>query len=646
MLPRRLLQAVGLLSVGVFTAASHLPAQSILTVSPQQCVWRAGDNPAWAAPNLDEARWQPVSQWSVVATPTPFFWLRCRFQPGQLSPIVRPELQISGDLAWQVFADGRLIGASGNIATGAHTVGLAVDYPAPEFSQRDRPVVVAVRMTFTPEINANQPLPQLSLGDPEFQRNTYLSDVYERVKSQWVTWACYALIASAGLFFLALYWFDRTQRYVLWVSLTWLSLADLRIDEFLLGASIHFPSFLEFFVYAIGQNVPFFGILFFFALNNRPLPRVYKIVLVIISYYWVALIVAAFLPLRASMELRWATEVNNWMSTIEILATLAAPLSVPIAFWPPRALRGWQIPLAIVCLVWAAMDFAYVAVQFPFFSLNISGLFLAIQPYRSTAIALVVVALTLLLVQRLRSTNRERAALYGEMQAARQIQQLLVPASFEATSAWSVDTAFRPAREVGGDFFRCLVLPGGHERVLIGDVSGKGAAAAMTAAMLLGAAEGHESDSPAELLAHLNRVFKASGIDGFATCLCAHLSTEGAVTLANAGHLAPYLNGHEVGVPSSLPLGVAALTSYPETRFTIAPGDKLTFISDGVVEARNGAGELFGFERAAAISTESAQDIADAAERFGQDDDITVLTLTLAPALDSVRSSKPLPGSA
>jgi sigma-B regulation protein RsbU (phosphoserine phosphatase) len=67
-----------------------------------------------------------------------------------------------------------------------------------------------------------------------------------------------------------------------------------------------------------------------------------------------------------------------------------------------------------------------------------------------------------------------------------------------------------------------------------------------------------------------------------------------------------------------------------------APGDALTFLSDGVVEARNAAGELFGFDRAQEISKQSAAQIAEAAARFGQEDDITVLTIALAPVATAV----------
>ena len=153
----------------------------------------------------------------------------------------------------------------------------------------------------------------------------------------------------------------------------------------------------------------------------------------------------------------------------------------------------------------------------------------------------------------------------------------------------------------------------------------------MTAAVLLGATQRRESDHPAELLDHLNQVFGDMRLAGFATCFCAEISQEGSFTIANAGHLAPYHNGQEVALESGLPLGISATTEYTEATLPLVRGDRLTFISDGVVEAQNTQGELFGFERTQAISARSAQEIASAAQAHGQQDDITVLTLTFAP---------------
>jgi serine phosphatase RsbU (regulator of sigma subunit) len=78
---------------------------------------------------------------------------------------------------------------------------------------------------------------------------------------------------------------------------------------------------------------------------------------------------------------------------------------------------------------------------------------------------------------------------------------------------------------------------------------------------------------------------------------------------------------------SGLPLGILAETTYEETTHGLAPGDFITLLTDGVVEARNSAGELFGFDRAQSLSGESASQIAGTAQIFGQDDDITVLQL-------------------
>jgi serine phosphatase RsbU (regulator of sigma subunit) len=87
-----------------------------------------------------------------------------------------------------------------------------------------------------------------------------------------------------------------------------------------------------------------------------------------------------------------------------------------------------------------------------------------------------------------------------------------------------------------------------------------------------------------------------------------------------------------MSVESGLPLGIIPDAVYPKTAVQLAPGDALAFVSDGVVEARNQGGELFGFDRTRDISRQTAEQIAEAARQFGQDDDITVLTLTLAPA--------------
>jgi len=107
----------------------------------------------------------------------------------------------------------------------------------------------------------------------------------------------------------------------------------------------------------------------------------------------------------------------------------------------------------------------------------------------------------------------------------------------------------------------------------------------------------------------------------------AFFSADGEVVLSNAGHLPPYLNSQEVNIPGGLPLGVLPDNTYPEIRLYLHPGDRLLLMSDGVVEARHPNGELFGFDRVHNLSNQTAFYIADSAKVFGQEDDITVLTV-------------------
>jgi serine phosphatase RsbU (regulator of sigma subunit) len=100
------------------------------------------------------------------------------------------------------------------------------------------------------------------------------------------------------------------------------------------------------------------------------------------------------------------------------------------------------------------------------------------------------------------------------------------------------------------------------------------------------------------------------------------------LTLANAGQLSPYRNGSEVDLPPALPLGMVAESVYNDCQITVSKGETITFLSDGVVEARDTKGGLLGFDRTQELSTRPAREIAAIAQQFGQEDDITVVTLT------------------
>jgi phosphoserine phosphatase RsbU/P len=238
------------------------------------------------------------------------------------------------------------------------------------------------------------------------------------------------------------------------------------------------------------------------------------------------------------------------------------------------------------------------------------------------------------LILRFTRSAQEERRLSTELAAAREVQCRLVPAELPGLRGLTIEAVYLPATEVGGDFYQVFPLPRESALIVIGDVSGKGLKAAMTGTLALGALRtlAQEDLRPAQILSRLNTQLTGSTDGGFVTCCVAHVASDGLLTLANAGHVPPYRNGEEVASASALPLGVDCGARYSETCVALEPGDRLTFMSDGVAEARNATGQLFGFERTAAISTEPAEEIAAAAQAFGQEDDITALSLTLTGA--------------
>jgi serine phosphatase RsbU (regulator of sigma subunit) len=245
---------------------------------------------------------------------------------------------------------------------------------------------------------------------------------------------------------------------------------------------------------------------------------------------------------------------------------------------------------------------------------------------------LLFIAIGAVLVLRFTRSAQQEQRLRTEMEDARRVQGQLVPADLPQFAAFACDAAYRAAGEVAGDFYQVFPRPDGSALILVGDVSGKGLRAAMLGTLIVGGAGtlAHEDLGPAEMLDRLNRHLYGRTDGGFATCLCALLTADGMLSIANAGHLPPYRNGRELPCEPGLPLGILPAADYTETCVQLDPADALTFMSDGVVEARSAEGELFGFDRTRDISAHSAQQIADAAARFGQEDDITVLTVKLS----------------
>jgi len=228
--------------------------------------------------------------------------------------------------------------------------------------------------------------------------------------------------------------------------------------------------------------------------------------------------------------------------------------------------------------------------------------------------------------------RRKQATLEQEFRNARELQQVLIPESLPELPGFALTSAYKPALEVGGDFFQIISLGDDSTLIVLGDVSGKGLKAAMAVSLIVGATRmaAEMTASPAQILAALNRRLDGRMQGGFATCVALRLDRDGGCLIASAGHPAPYLNGREAAVPGALPLGIDPSVSYDESQVQVQPGDHLALYTDGLLEARNAAGELYGFRRLQGLfaASPTAAQAADAAVAFGQDDDITVLTLT------------------
>jgi hypothetical protein len=239
--------------------------------------------------------------------------------------------------------------------------------------------------------------------------------------------------------------------------------------------------------------------------------------------------------------------------------------------------------------------------------------------------------------------RRRQATMEMEVRSAREVQQVLVPETVPPVPGFAIDSVYKPAAELGGDFFQVMPLPDASTLIVVGDVSGKGLKAGMTVSLIVGSLRtlADYTQHPAEILEGLNRRLFGRVQDGFATCVVLRLETNGEATIANAGHLAPFRDGEELPLHGSLPLGISPDAAYEELVFRLQEAETLTLYTDGIVEARNAARELFGFERIQRLAQDkkSAEQIVEAACAFGQEDDITVLSIRrLAAAEEPARA--------
>ncbi len=604
-----------------------LCAQAIVTVPPEQCVYKVGDDPRWAAADLDESGWMPETQYKLTGDMT-VLWVRCHTS-ANLTAAQQPAVEFARQRSTlQAFVNGQPIGGVADTGAGygsAETIEKQLLPLPPDLARSVRSIAVRVvnnRLAagFWPDTAPAR----ISLGDREALVSAALRNTGHILWEFIPAYSCFLVIGAAGLFLLGLYLFDRSQRAALWLGLYCCLVSLCRIVSICWAQVPQIPSWVCETVWAVTLFEVYALILFVFALVNRRVPRIYWILPASIVFLNIGTIAAILLPPHWALPLSLFVQVTCFNPMWSIFAFAGtAPF---VAFWPWTKVRGRMRIVAPVCALWALLEAAFYLGQVIFGRQTWTG---PVQTYWSISIMTVVVALVGYIFRDQRATADERAKLRGELTAARQVQHMLMPEKLDVAPGMALNAAFLPASEVGGDFYRCRTLKDGTQRVVLGDVSGKGVAAALTSALLLGAADRCDDLPPASVLKVLNLALRQSAIGGFTTCLCADVSRDGGLRIANAGQLPPYRNGQELSLSNSLPLGVVDRIDYPQTPLHLAPGATLTFISDGVVEARNAARELFGFERTRQISMLSAKEIAEKARQFGQEDDITVLTLTL-----------------
>jgi len=370
----------------------------------------------------------------------------------------------------------------------------------------------------------------------------------------------------------------------------------------------------------IGRYAPLVGfIAAFTGVRLNQWMRIYQILLLIVP-------VLITLPVQ-SEKLLWLPQVPDRAFPVILLIVQVPFIVGSLGFLGWKWRRGNREAGLLLPSFVLASTFEVLGIVLPRFMIFHVGR--STFDYDDLSMFFFLVSIGPVLLLRHRRITLEHERTTAEFEAAQRVQTMLLRSTPISSAKIWIENIYRPAQEVGGDFFHTTVVDGQH-RIVIGDVSGKGLGAAMLVSAIIGALDTLQEAAPTKVLRSLNGLLLARQQGGFATCLCAVVAPGGEIRIANAGHLAPYRNGSEVAVESGLPLGLTTGIEYGEVSLQLATGDRLTFLSDGVVEAQNASGELFGFERTRAISTESASEIAHAAQDFGQIDDITVLTLAVA----------------
>jgi len=588
-----------------------------------------GDNVTWADPGVNDSSWAvaPGGQFRLPSYHSDgIVWIRFNV-PVSADSAARVSVWLVNPHATseQVFLDGKLIGQSGELPPNPKGVLLPVFtvLDAGGISQQASFATIAVRLWYPPAFlyGSGEDRIACELGSTAVLKERQRAERSSLVLSWVPLLSLDGLLVLLGLGLFGL-WLWLRGRELFWFALF---LVFYPLGSFLIDlpaiTPLGFALNLRAVLLVVG-NIPMMFITVkclwtLFDLRARPLS-------IVLHASWIIWNAVGFLLLISTTPpsaIAWMAPIGIATLTVFNLGTLLIELRFLLT-GPNRAIAAGMGVIPIGSGLNVVGPHPTDLFGIPHLDLFHAGLFSA------------GIFLSVMLVRRAFAEWREGTRLRVEFTAAREVQQRLVPAALPPIDRFQIEAAYLPAQEVGGDFYQVLPRKDGSTLIVIGDVSGKGLKAAMTGTLALGALQtlAQEPLGPAQMLSRLNAQLAASSVGGFVTCLCILASSDGTLRLANAGHLPPYQNGEEIAVESGLPLGITPEATYAESTIHLAPNDRLTFLSDGVVEAQSSTGELFGFDRTAAISTHSAEAIAAAAQQFGQEDDITVFTLTFAPA--------------
>lgn len=660
--------------------ASPKPDSSTLVVEGlgKGAVWldgpwqfHLGDDPAYAKPDIDDSAaqgWEQLSAekpWGLQghASYTGFAWYRRRISLTP-APGASPEfaMLLNGvDNAYELYWNGILVGRNGQMPP----------HPVWYFTQMSqtfglgpiRSGVLAVRVWRAPLASFDNgqlggfSTPPL-VGSPEAITALKSTSDYRWLRSRQFQFglnSLYALVAALSL----LVWLrNRRQWLLVWLAL--FSLAPI-VNFFLLGMPTGISDAV-----ALGLAQPVFGVtdvsLWFLLLwllqlqEHQTLARLVRIAAVID-------IVVTLLD-GALNFLNWSSNWVVWAQVSDGILTGAFTIleTLPLVLVTYAIVRRTRLDLARGLMAFFAFSTEMISVvritasqgsRFTHWTLanRISSPLFTLN---GNPISLVTLSSTLLLISIIFAVyrysvenSRRQSALEQELKNARELQQVLVPETLPALPGFALTSSYRPAHEVGGDFFQILPLEDGSALVVLGDVSGKGLRAAMAVSLIVGAMRMivEYSTSPSAILSALNRRLHGRLQGGFATAIAMRIGSDGSCVVASAGHLPPFLNHRELALSGSLPLGLSIAAEYEETTHCLREGDHLALFTDGLVEARSQTGELYGFARLEQLfaARPSAAQATEAAVNFGQDDDITVLTLTRLGAGEQCSASHSVP---